>query len=156
VASDATFDQIWPQLCISHYHGEDTSTYMIDRSLMRPRNLLKVFNHSRGFANNFGRIRVEADDIDKGLRAYSQDLLIDLSRELNDVFPGAKDLLYYFLDAKNELSVADLTELISSAGVEAAQVQKILDFLLYYGVVGLRTSDGDYYIFDVNYDTKVL
>ena len=93
------FQTVWHELCASHYRGEDTSAYLIDRSLMRPRNLLKIFNHCRGFATNFNRQKIDDSDIEKGLKAYSADLLAELDRELTDVFPEAKDLLYYFLDA---------------------------------------------------------
>jgi hypothetical protein len=33
------FPTVWHELCSSHHHGEDTSTYLINRSLMRPRKL---------------------------------------------------------------------------------------------------------------------
>src|SRR5262249_19410537 len=32
------FTRVWSRICISHYHGEETFHYLIDRSLMRPRN----------------------------------------------------------------------------------------------------------------------
>jgi hypothetical protein len=87
------FQTVWHELCVSHYRGEDTSTYLIHRSLMRPRNLLKIFNHCRGFATNFNRQKIEDADIEKGLKAYSADLLEELDRELTDVFSEARDLL---------------------------------------------------------------
>ena len=69
------FPTVWHELCTSHYRGEDTSTYLINHSLMRPRNLLKIFNHCRGFATNFNRQKIEEYDIEKGLKSYSADLL---------------------------------------------------------------------------------
>ena len=85
------FFTMWRQLCESHYAGEESSAYLIDRSLMRPRNLLKIFNHCRGFATNFQRQRITVEDINRGLLAYSQDLIEELDRELTDVFPEARD-----------------------------------------------------------------
>ena len=82
---------LWPQLCISHYRGEETSAYIIERSLMRPRNMLKIFLHAKGFASNLSHQRIEETDLEKGVRAYSQDLLVELDHELTDVFPVAKD-----------------------------------------------------------------
>lgn len=70
-----SFNDVWHVLCTSHYHGEASSAYLIDRTLMRPRNLLKLFNHCRGFATNFNREVIEETDIEKGVRAYSADLL---------------------------------------------------------------------------------
>jgi hypothetical protein len=60
---------------------------------MRPRNILKIFNHWRGFATNFRHVKIDEEDIEKGLRAYSNDLLVELDHELTDVFPAARDLV---------------------------------------------------------------
>lgn len=56
ISKDLPFDKIWPQVCGSHYQGEETSTFIIERSLIRPRNLLKIFSYCRGFANNLSQI----------------------------------------------------------------------------------------------------
>jgi len=154
--SSMTFEQIWRTICISHHRGEETSNFMIERSLMRPRNLLKIFSHCRGFANNLNHTKITDDDIEKGLLAYSHDLLIELDRELVDVFPEVRVLLYHFIDAKREMTLAELSEIIQSVGVEEHETDQVMDFLLYYGVIGLRTPESDYYIYNVNYDPKML
>ena len=151
-----TFEKIWPKVCVSHYEGDESSMFIIERSLMRPRNVLKLFSYSRGFANNFSRPTIEEKDIEKGFTVYSQDLLVELGHELTDVFPGAKDLLYYFLDAKDEMSLADMRSLLDRAGVDESDYYSVVDFLFYYGVIGLRINGVDKYIFNVNYDSKVL
>src|SRR5882762_1466235 len=112
------FYAIWHELCVSHMYGEDTSSYLIRRSLMRPRNLLKIFNHCRGFATNFNRQMIENVDIEKGLKAYSSDLLEELDAELTQVFPSAQDLLYHFMDCKQALSLAELKALFASANID--------------------------------------
>jgi len=153
---DVPFDRIWPQVCASHYRGEETAAFMIERCLMRPRNLLKMFAYSRGFANNFSRMTITEEDIEKGTRVYSQDLLVELGHELVDIFPGAKDLLYYFMDAKTEMSRSELAKVLNAAAVDGADHALVLDFLFYYGVIGLRATHEDQFIFNVNYDPKVL
>jgi hypothetical protein len=155
-ALKADFTTLWHRLCVSHFQGEDTSSYLIRRSLMRPRNLIKIFNHCRGFATNFGRQRIENTDIEKGLKAYSQDLLEELDRELTDVFPMNKDLLYHFLDATSVLSPTDLTGILNGACIDADVHEKVTNFLLYYGVLGTKHGDEEYFIYNVNYDLKVL
>ncbi|NUY32982.1 hypothetical protein F0160_21075 [Paraburkholderia sp. JPY303] len=150
------FEKIWRQVCISHYRGEETSAYMIERSLMRPRNLLKIFSHSKGFANNFSHNRIEESDIEKGIKAYSQDLLIELDHELSDVFPDTPDVLYGFLDHKPVASRLEIEETLLSAGVRPDATDKVFSFLIYYGVVGLIVDGEVQYIFDVNYDSKIL
>lgn len=155
-ASTAQLEQLIPLICISHFGGHEVIDYMIDQSLMRPRNLLKIFIHSRGFASNFNHDRISEEDLEKGMAAYSQDLLLELDRELTDVFPGAENVLYQFLDASSELSRKDLSKLILEADVSEADSEKLIDFLIYYGVVGLRTVERDLYIYDVDYDSRKL
>lgn len=155
-AAEVSFEQIWPTICASHFRGEESSAFIIERSLMRPRYVLKIFNHARGFATNFSRLRISEEDIQKGMRAYSQDLLIELDRELSDVQPAAKDLLYHFIDAPSVLDAAALGRIVEEAGIEAAGAEGVTDFLLYYGVLGVRTGDTDFFIFNVAYDLKAL
>jgi hypothetical protein len=123
---------------------------------MRPRNVLKIFNHARGFANNFNRAKITEDDLEKGLKAYSQDILLELDRELSDVFPTAKDVLYFFVDSRDELTRSQVLDLLSEASVNDEEKDLVLDFLLYYGVLGVRSDGNDHFIYDVNYDLKPL
>ncbi|HDL8271407.1 TPA: hypothetical protein PXR01_004127, partial [Yersinia enterocolitica] len=46
------FQTAWLKIFDSHYKGEETSQYLIDRSLMRPRFLLNLINHCKSFAIN--------------------------------------------------------------------------------------------------------
>lgn len=156
VDPNVTFEKIWRDICVSHYHGEDTSAYFIERSLMRPRNVLKIFAHSKGFAINFNHTKIEESDIEKGVKAFSQDLLIELDHELSDVCPEVPDLLYHFIDHASEVSKRELIATLASGGVSADQIENVFGFLLYYGVIGLKTEGGAQYIFDVNYDSKIL
>ena len=151
------FEKLWPMLSVSHYKGEETSAYIIDRSLMRPRNVLKIFSHARGFASNLNHNKISESDLEKGLRAYSQDILIELDHELTDVFPAARDLLYRFVDSNSELAPTALGRLMLEGGLDQADVPKITEFLLYYGILGVRVEqEAIHYIYDVNYDLKVL
>jgi hypothetical protein len=90
------------------------------------------------------------------LTAYSQDLLEELDRELTDVYPAAKDLLYYFLDGKPVMTKDQLDAILTEAGIPPEEFSKIVDFLLYYGVVGVQIGEQEHFIYSVNYDLKVL
>ena len=153
---NARFAEIWSSICVSHVFGEESSNFLIERSLMRPRNVLKLFNHARAFAVNFGKEKIEQEDFFKGLKAYSQDLLVELDRELSDVFPQASNLLYYFIDSTRTLTVQELDKIILEAGIDASDIEAIREFLLYHGVLGLSLENKDQYIFDVGYDLKQI
>lgn len=123
---------------------------------MRPRNLIKLFNHCRGFATTLNHTRIEEGDIEKGVQAYSNDLREELNRELTDVMPYAKDLLYHFMDAQAVMTPADLEAVLASAEINRADWEKVTEFLLYYGVLGISTPDQEFFIYNVSYDMKVL
>jgi len=71
-----SFAQVWGLICVSHYKGEETSQFLIDRSLMRPRNLLKLVGYCKGFVVNLDHEKIDSEDITKGLQSYSNDLVI--------------------------------------------------------------------------------
>lgn len=157
VGKGAKFDDIWPSLCVSHYLGEETSEYMIVRSLMRPRNFLKIFTHAKGFAVNLGHASITEDDLKKGVGAYSQDLMVELDHELTDVFPDAKDILYGFIDSNPRFDEIELKTLINRTQIGQDKVQEVIDYLLYYGILGIASEPNRVrYIFDVRYDLKLL
>jgi hypothetical protein len=150
------FFDVWPKVCVSHFKGEESSAYIFERAFMRPRNVLKILSHARGFANNFRHEKISEADLEKGVRAYSNDVLVELDRELSDVFPLAKNLLYHFLDSNAALDKHRLASLIIETGISEQDVPKIIDFLLYYGVLGLMIDGEAQFIYDVKYDLKIL
>lgn len=149
---DKTFSDIWSVLCISHISGEETSNYIIDRCLMRPRNLLKAFSLCRGIAVNMGHDSILRDDIIKGLEAYSNDVLADANRELIDIEVDADKILYRFFE---ENEVHRKTEVISMFAKHKLTNEKslqIVNHLLYYGFFGIRRGghqDLSYIILDM-------
>lgn len=148
------FFDIWQRLVVSHYNGEETSSALIKRTLMRPRNLLKIFNHCRGFATNLNKAKIEENDIEKGLKAYSEDLFTEIGRELEDVLPYASDILYELMDTKSELLSSEIENRILNLTADRSEVDTIMRFLIFYGVFGLVADNKKYYIYDVNYDLK--
>ena len=155
--ADINFQTIWNTLCISHHKTEETSQYMIDRCLMRPRNLLKIFNHCKGFAVNFRHNRIEPDDIEKGMLSYSQDLFIEADQELSNIEPEAEGLLYHFIGEDWKFSREELSIIFGDHALSARKYDQVVGFLLYFGFLGLRVIGVDsVYIFDVGYDMKRL
>jgi hypothetical protein len=151
------FYQIWSKVCISHYNGEETSQYLIDRSLMRPRNLLRLFSAARGFAANLQHDIIEVSDLEKGVKSYSTDLLVDADQELTDIEPSAKRLIYEFLGETQFFSLEDLHLVLEMHGIEPTQWEEIIEFLLYYGFFGIKYMNEDpLYIHNVGYDMEIL
>lgn len=156
-SEQVSFAQVWGLICISHFEGQETSQFLIDRSLMRPRHLLKLVGYCKSFAVNLDHEKIEAEDITKGLRSYSNDLVLEADRELADVEPSARELLYEFVGEPSELSEEDLHLLLRIHGTSDEKLQDVTDFLLYLGFLGVRVGcDEPRYIYDFGYDLGIL
>ena len=152
-----SFAQVWGLICVSHYEGEETSQFLIDRSMMRPRNLLKLLGYCKSFAVNLDHEKIEAEDITKGLHSYSNDLVLEADREIADVEPSGRDLLYEFVGEPSELSEEDLHLLLRIHGISDEKLEDVTAFLLYLGVLGLRVGhDEPRYIYNLGYDLGIL
>ena len=155
--SETAFTSIWPILCVSHYKAEETSQYIIDRCLMRPRNLLKIFNHCKGFAVNFDHDLIEPDDIEKGMLSYSNDLLIEASQELENIEPEAKGIIYQFINEDWKFSKDEVVMLFDEFGLPKTKHDEVVSFFLYFGFFGIQIFGNDpIYIFDVGYDMEQI
>lgn len=152
--SEKEFSKIWSQLAEAHVFGEESSAFIIDRSLMRPRNVIKLFNHTRAFAANFGKKRMNEDDFYRGAAAYSQDLLIELDRELSDVYPFTRDLLYHFVGCSSVIGSDGLAKIFDDAEIPTEYREAVSEFLLYHGVLGLKNENDEQFIFDLGYDMR--
>lgn len=154
---ETPFDRVWSQICVSHYHGEETSQYLLERSLMRPRNLIKLLAHCRGFAVGMERARIDETDLEKGLRAYSIDLITEADQEITDILGADTDLIYHFIGEGQEFDRRRLESILNGAGVPTDKTAKVIEFMLYYGFLGVKTGqESPRYIFDVGYDMKLL
>lgn len=151
------FEPLWRHIFTPIVHGEESSQYLIERSLMRPRFLLNIISHCRGFAVNLEHSKVEQEDIDRGISAYSTDLIYDIDLEIRDVLPFAEDVLYHFIDRPSHISLDELERVLEEAGFDTGQQDRLMDILLWYGVFGVEREDGALaYIYNVNYDVKRL
>ena len=157
VADDILFEDIWPQFCVTHHLGEDTSQYLIERSLMRPRNLLKILTHCRGYAVNLRHSRIEASDIDKGLIAYSRDLITEANQELTDIVGEQTDIIYHFIGEGSIFTYEKVLRILGGAATGESSAEQIVDFLVYYGFIGIKIDNNeDRFIFNVGYDIEAL
>jgi hypothetical protein len=154
--TDENFNLVWPRICISHYNGEESSQYLIDRCLMRPRFLLNLINQCKSFAINLNHEKISPEDIEKGLIAYSTDLLADIGYEINDIADNGNDILYAFIGCKNKLTKTEITEIILEFGSDNSPTDNIIELLLWYGFIGIELNSEAKYIYNFNYSMQLL
>ncbi len=158
-SEDISFEDAWNQICVTHINGEATAELLIERSLMRPRNLLSIVNYAKSYAINLRKQRISEEDLLKALATYSADIGNEIGLEIRDVFPNTEDILYYFIDAPRLFSLRDLKEYIKNSGIDTEE-QQIIEILLWFAFLGVTRKQEDenrnIYIYDVFYDMKKL
>jgi hypothetical protein len=100
---------------------------------MRPRNVLKLIDRSKGPAINVRHDRLEIEDVERGLFSYSNDFLIEADCEMTDVLPRAENLLYQFIDEPRQFNIADFDAFLELRGFKGPEIAiiKTLLFVLW-------------------------
>jgi hypothetical protein len=151
------FNDIWHSVCCSHLSGTETSQYMIDRSLMRPRCLIDLFQHCKSRAINLGKDKIDEEDISWGEAQYSLELVNSLNLEIRDVYENAEDILYGFIEQGDVVDASAVESCLLKAGIEESEVPSVLDLLLWYSFLGIyRNTGAPTYIYDVGYEMRKL
>jgi hypothetical protein len=154
---DRLFDEIWRLICVPLITGEESSQYLIERTLMRPRNFIELLNHCRGYAVSLRHDVIREEDVANGLKAYSADLLRDISLEIRDVRPSAVDAPYGFIGAPAQFNEEQLHAMFREGHVNGAEFNAVYDILLWFGFLGVVGSDGEpKYIYSFGYDFKLF
>lgn len=101
--------------------------------------------------------RIEQEDVNKGLKAFSNDLVSEINLEIRDVFPAAKYALYLLIETGETISSGDLEKVLQDKVVTLDMREEIVDVLLWHGVLGVVWPDGRVeYIFDSSYNLRLL
>ena len=154
---DLSFPKIWNEFCVPEISGKNSLDYLVDNSLMRPRFLLSLINHCRGFAVNRGHKKIQKDDIDSGLSTFSDDLLIDINLELRDVFPEGENLPYVLIGSTSVLKRSEFESLMKHYRFNDIDVEKSIDFLIWHSILGVQKTNQDIaYIHTESYDMNRL
>jgi len=140
------FGDLWPLLFDSHVHGEDSFSYILNRTLRRPRELLRFVRECIGTAINRGRDKVLEEDILFAERAYSEDALADVGLEMKDISPQYGDIPYAFIGCKAIMSEAQVRQSLVSNGIREEELPRVIELLLWFGFLGIFVG-GDEEIF---------
>ncbi len=134
---DESFNELWRLFFSSHVHGEESFAFILGRTLMRPRELLRFVRDCINVAVNRRHEQVMEDDILHAERSYSDDALVDLSLELKDVRPDFANAPYTFIGADSHLLASEVESGLMKAGIPAEQLEKVRELLLWFGFLGI-------------------
>ena len=158
--TNENFEDSWNSISISHIRGVNSADFLIERSLMRPRNLLSLVNYCKSNAVNLQHKKIDESDIEKAISNYSSDILHEIGFEIRDVFPDAEDILYHFIGVDNYLSLDGIYRILKESEIKKDSYENIVEVLIWFsflGVVSFKNEEPtETYIYDVYYDIKKL
>jgi hypothetical protein len=137
------FEQLWPLFFDTHVRGEESFSYILRSTLMRPRDLLRFLRRSVNVAVNRGHNKVTESDILQAQKVYSEDQLQEVSFELRDVSPNYPDVLYTFIGSETVLSDDGLRSKLEAAKIRDSDTASIIELLLWFGFLGVLGASSD-------------
>jgi hypothetical protein len=134
-------DDVWPAICAPLIGTEDSFSYIVDRTLMRPRDLLMFLQRSVMTAINRGHNRVSADDVLFAENGYSNEVLANLQAEIDDTNPELGRALLAFQGSEASLKPEDAALLITmQMGCSEEDGNAAVRTLIWYGFFGVQSS----------------
>ena len=135
---EGDFDELWPQFFVQQVGVEDSFNFLLNRTLMRPRDLLNFLHRCVEVAVNRGHDRVDEEDILHAYKVYSEDILFETAFEIKDVFPNVPDPIYVFLGCPVEMEKDDVLLRLMEAGIAEDRLGEALALLLWFGFLGVQ------------------
>ncbi len=135
------FDTLWAQFFPSHVKGEESFQFVLNRTLMRPRELLRFVRECIDVGVNRQHQKLTEDDILQAEQSYSSDALVDVCLEMRDVNAKFGDVPYAFIGSSVVLSKADVAKRLEDAGIRPEEISSVTEILLWFGVLGIYLDD---------------
>ena len=151
------FDELWATFVAPHVRGEDSFQFILSRTLMRPREVLRFVGACINTAVNHRHDKVSESDILQAERAYSAEALVDISLEMRDVKFQYDNVPYAFIGCGAVLSRHQVEEQLEAAGIHGADLPEVIELLLWFGVMGIYVSEDDErHSYQFEHDPKLM
>lgn len=141
-----SFEDIWASICEGYIGAQETFRFIVERTLMRPRDLLGFLHNAVDTAVNRGHDRVTEDDLLKSEKTYSENMFLSLTFEINDVNPDVAQGLYNFLGCPTRMDAAELSSFLEG-GKCGSSVDEAIRLLVWFGFLGVHDSNSEAPVF---------
>ena len=148
------FDDVWANLFEVHVTGENSFQYIINRTFLRPRDILNFVRKCIQIAVSRHHERVTTEDIFSAEQQFSEDMLNELRYEVRDVLGNKKEPLLAFMGSNKYLSREDIELTLIELGVKEEEFEKMIDFLLWFSFIGVRLKEEEYYSYNFLYNIE--
>ncbi len=154
---EGSFNELWPVFFCSHIKGEESFSYILRHTLMRPREVIRFVRDCLDVAVNRGHDKVTEGDVLYAEELFSEDALVDLTLELKDVSPKYSDVPYGFIGANAVLSAEEVAIRLLEVDVDENEHEKVIELLLWFGFMGLNVAaEQERYSFEFQYNLKMM
>jgi hypothetical protein len=146
-----SFESVWEAVSVPTVGGRPALDFLLDASLMRPRYLIRLFETARRRAVTLGRDKIQESDYKLAVEELGWQVLEDFDRELADIVPDAKDLLFELTLLGERTSLSKLRQVIRKKVGKETLVEPVIDILTWAGCIGVITESGILYISDCGF-----
>ena len=140
---DMSFDDLWALFFDLQVQGQSSFHYILGRTLMRPREVIRFVRECINVAINRNHDRVSENDILHAESSCSEDALVDITLEMKDVKPEYADVPYGFISAPSILSLAQVQQRLRETGVPVEDFESVIQLLLWFGFLGIYVHEDD-------------
>jgi hypothetical protein len=152
---DRPFDELWATFFVPHLKGEDSFQFILSRTLMRPREVLRFIRDCINTAINNKHEKVTEEDILKAQSVYSAEALVDISLEMRDVKPQYDNVPYAFIGCATILSLEEVRKTLVEANIPESELSEVIELLLWFGVLGIYVNeDEERYSYQFEHDPR--
>jgi hypothetical protein len=132
-------NDLWPSICAPLVGSQHSFDYIVDRTLMRPRDLLMFLHRCVETAINRGHSRIDEDDVTFAENGYSTDMLRNVQHEMSDLEPTYANLIEAFAGASAVLDREEVRlHLEVMANLESKEdSDAAISTLIQYGFLGV-------------------
>lgn len=140
---DGDFGEVWSAIAEPTVGIQDSFDYIVDRTLMRPRDALLFVQRAQQVALNRSHQRISAGDIEQAEIGYSEEALIQLGLEMEDTHPGMSDAIFAFQGAAPTMSSEAVEEILARGKVAKDSLPNAIELLLWFGFLGVQVGPGE-------------
>ena len=150
---EGSFEEVWSKAFERNVGTRDSFGFVVDRTLMRPRDLIRFLRKAVEVAVNRGNEVVREDDFLEADNAYSEDMLSSINYELSDVSASFEDLVYCFIGCRTVMAVEEVRKIVNQM-ISAKECDRALQLLIWFGFLGVSTlgSSGQVFAYNVRYN----
>jgi hypothetical protein len=133
-------DDIWPAICEPLVGSQDSFSYIVDRTLMRPRDLLTFLQRAVDTAINRGHSRITEEDVRFAETLYSNELLGNIEAEIVDTNPELSGVFGAFEGSSVSLDPQDAAEYVEIyTDCTPTTSKDAIRKLIWYGFFGIQS-----------------